>query len=296
LDYTTDATTGETTSGISTNLILEYMNQAQDHLQAAILATFPQEFTAEKTISMVGNQEEYTVPDRVFVNNKIVTVEYRSGPSLSDYNPLEPANFRDRDTSPGSPAFYIRRSGKILVNPIPQSTQGDIRVTFYRELDDLDIRRGTISSFTNTGTAITALTLSTTGDDELALAGADYLCVNDRYGTVTMYNIPVSSYSSTTGVVTLVGGSFTFVPGETISNGYYVTVGKYTTTHSKLTDNAERYIQVFAQKRLLQTDEANSSVEEDAELLKIEQDVMNSFADESGDVEWIPVLDEDITI
>ena len=53
---------------------------------------------------------------------------------------------------------------------------------------------------------------------------------------------------------------------------------------------------LYAQKRLLQTDESNSSVEEDTEILKAEQDILNSYADESRDPEYIPVLDSEILI
>lgn len=293
LNFSRDSS-GNILEGISDNLILEYLNQAQDHLQAAILAVYPNEFIAEKTPSIVANQEGYTIADRVFVNNKIVTVECRSTSNLSDYYILDQGTFRDRDTDSGWPKYYIRKGSTILLNPIPSTSQGNLRIVYYRELDDIDIRRGTISSHTASATTLTALTLSTTGDDDIALADADYLCVNDRYGTVTMYNIPISSYASGTGVVTLVGGSFTFATGETIADSNYVTIGKYTTTHSKLPDNSERYLLLYAQKRILTTDESNTSVEEDAELIKIEQDIVNSFADESKDLEYIPILDSNI--
>jgi hypothetical protein len=48
---------------------------------------------------------------------------------------------------------------------------------------------------------------------------------------------------------------------------------------------------LYAQKRILITDESNTSLEEDNELQVVKQDIINSFADESRDVQYIPVLD-----
>jgi len=292
LNYSRDATTGEVREGISDDLILEYLNEAQDHLQASILAVYPNEFDKTIVIPISGGQEEYEITDRIFINNKLISIQYRASGGDSDYSPLDQLMFRDRNTTRGYPSYYIRRGNKILLNPVPQSSVGDIRVAFYRELDDVDIRRGTISSHTATATQLTALTLQTSDDDALSLANADYLCINDRYGTVTMYNIPITSYDSATGVVTF--SAFTFATGETIANGDYVTVGKYTTTHSKLPDNCERFLRMYAQKRVLITDESATSMEEDGELVNIKQDIITSFADESRDIKMFPIVDVDI--
>lgn len=294
VDFSVDSSTGEVESGISDNLVVEFLNDGQDHLQAAILAVYPNEFIEEEVVSLVANQEAYSITRRVFANNKLVSVEARSSSSDSDYVVLRQGTFVQRDTTRGFPDFYIRRSGEILLNPIPSSSSGAARINYYVELDDLDIRRGTITARTIGATQLTALTLDTSDHDALALADADYLCVNDRYGNVTMYNIPITSYASTTGVVTL--SPFTFASGESVAVGDYVTIGKFTTTHSKLPDICERYLRLYAQKRLLQTDESSGAVEEDTEVLKCEQDVLNSYADESRDPEDIPILDEEIMI
>lgn len=286
---------GNPTEGITNNLLLHYMNESQDHLQAAILSVYPNEFVDSQTFNITGSTEDYTIsPKRLFINNKIISVKYSSSGREEDYVVLDQRQNRDRKSYTGYPEFYIRQGNTIKLNPIPQSTQGTVRVDFYKELDDLDIRRGQVTARTLTATQLTALTLDTANDDPTALSDADYICVNDRYGVVKMYNIPITSYSSTTGVVTL--SAFTFASGETVAVGDYVTVGKYTTTQSKLMDNCERYILMYAQKRMLTTDESNTSLEEDVELKTIEQDIINSFADESRDIKYIPIIDYDIFI
>lgn len=294
LDFKIDAVTGVTTSGISTNLILEYFNQAQSHLQAILLNVMPNSFIAQKIINCVAEQEEYSIPDHLFADNKIVAVEYSgSNTTLDDFYPLDQGTIRDRRTHKGTPLFYILRSGRILLNPIPQSSAGRVRVSYYRELDGLDIRRGQVSAVTIASGEITALSVTTGTADAFELPDAQYICICDKYGTVKTYNIAITNYNSGTGAFTL-DGNHTLATGETAAVGDYVTINQYSTTHSKLPHNCERYLMLYAQKRLLTTDESDTSVEEDAELRTIEADILNTFAEETRDIRFIPIVDEEI--
>ena len=301
LDFTVDAS-GNTTSGISDTRIIQYFNDAQDHLQAAIITLFPNEFIVQKEISIVANQEEYTIPDHVFINNKIVCVEYNSNNNSTDYDTLRQGTIRDRNTAKGWPSYYIRRSGKILLNPIPQSSQGKIRVSYYRELDDLDIRRGKISAVSGvTSTTFTNIDLTDTDPvpDETSkpinLTNTDYICTVDRYGAVKAYAIPVNTYTTSSDLLTPTA-AHVFGTGETVAVGQWVVFGKYATTQSALPDNCERYLLTYVQKRLMTTDESNTSLEEDAELKTIESDILNSFSEESREPDYITLLDTEITI
>jgi len=293
-DYTYVPTTGVTSSGISNTLILEYLNAAQAHLQAAILAQYPNEFIESEEISLVSGTEAYTISDNVFANNKLVSVQYNQNNNSTDYYDLPQATIRDRDTRSGIPQFYIRRSGQILVNPIPTSSVGKIRVEYYRALDTLDLRRGTITSITEAGGYLTQITLTAGTKDnypyELNLS--DYVSVNTLAGVPTTYAIPVSTYTAATGILAM--PATTFPAGATIAAGSYVTIGNYSTTHSKLPDNCERYLISYAAKRVLTTDTSESSIEEDAELKMIETDILQSFANESRDITYYPILDYEI--
>jgi hypothetical protein len=50
------------------------------------------------------------------------------------------------------------------------------------------------------------------------------------------------------------------------------------------------------QKRALTIDESSTSVEEDIELKTIEQDILASFAENSRDIQYIPIDDEEIML
>lgn len=298
-DYEIDATTGATVSGISDDVFLEWTDHAQDHLQAVILASYPNEFVESSTISLVGGTDEYTIADRVFVNNKIISVEYSHSGRASDYMPLEQGSFRDRNSDSGYPRFYIRRGKKLIVNPTPSSSSGTLRVHYYRELDDLDIRRGVVNGAPS-GTSIVvngATDAAPSTVEELRFAAAEYLCICNALGEPLLYNGQISSYNTGTNTFTLAANVSTYlVTGVALADldNQYVTLKAYSTTHSKLPDNCERYIQTYAQKRALSNDKQNADITEDAELLLMERDILQSFAEDSRDIQGFQIVDEEI--
>lgn len=294
-DYEIDTTTGATVSGIPDELFCEWANDAQDHLQAAIIAAFPNEFITQQVINIAANTESYAINDNVFINNKLVCVEYSNSGNASDYIVLDQGTIRDRQTYSGSPAFYIRRSGQILLNPIPSTSRGTIRVSYYRELDDLDIKRAQVNGTPATN-VITVDSMSTV--EQLRVNAAEYLSVCDIHGTPMLYGAKISTSGALTTITLEANVSTYLLSGFTLANldNGQVVLHKYGTTHSQLPQNCERYIKTYMQKRALTIGESNTSLEEDAELLKIEEDILESYKDESRDVEFIPVLDEEILL
>lgn len=138
----TDDDTGQTIEGISNTLILSYLNDALAFLQSRILAVYPGEFVAESIQNTVNNQEAYSVPDNVFLNNKWISVEYSPSGAADQYFPLAPAGLAQRDTRVGQVYQYIRRNGKCLLNKIPNTNRAKLRINYYRAIDKFDVRRG----------------------------------------------------------------------------------------------------------------------------------------------------------
>lgn len=299
LDYSVDATSGVTTTGISDDVFLEWANHAQDHLQAVILASYPNEFVESLEISLVAGTDEYAIADRLFVNNKVISVEYSHSGREADYTPLDQGNYRDRNSNSGYPSFYIRRGKNIIVGPVPNSSSGTLRVHYYRELDDVDIRRGWVNG-TPSGTSIVVngpTDAAPTTVEELKFSAAEYLCICNAIGEPLLYNGRISSYNTGTNTFTLAANVSTYlVTGVALAdlNDQYVTLMPYSTTHSKLPDNTERYIQTYMQKRAFSNDKQNAEIVEDAELLLMERDILASFAEDSRDIQGFTIIDEEI--
>lgn len=304
----TENQTQDSTTDISDDEILEYINEAQDRIQAKIIEQHPRVFITETTIASVQDQEEYDLPDDAFLSNKLLTVEYTPDASASRpvYYRLMPGFERDRYSHvSGIPAKYIRRdkfstsSGSFIASPAPATSNGQFRITYIQELYDLDKRRGVVSAVTDSGTAITALTLDTSGTppiDSTSLADHEFFCIVGKNGAMKMRNLEFDgdgsdSINTSTGVVTLEGGSFTYDTGESIAVGDYIVGGKNTTTHSILPTNVERYILAFAEYKIKKADSSVDVQEALNELALLEQDIVNSYQEIEEDIHEIPITE-----
>ena len=281
------------TSGIPQSLFVELGNEAQEHLQTSISNINSQLFIESASVSIVANQEAYEVPDRVLLGGKIIKVDYSYSGYDIDLYPLRRMNALDRRAYTGTPSGYLVQNSKILLNHIPNSSSGKIRISYIRQLDGLDVERGTVNG-TPSGT-----TLATTGMDitssPVNATNATYLCVSDKHGTVLLRNAEIASWSSPN--FTLAANVNTYLVGSaTLASlaGGSITFGKYSTTYSKLPDACERYLLLYMQKRILTLDESQTSIEEDAELKFVEAEIIKSLSDEVRDPQEFPVLDVEL--
>lgn len=295
--------TTNSTTDIDDNEIIQYLNEGQHRIQSKIIAQHPRVFIAETTINAVADQEEYNLPSDVFMASKIIAVEYTDDSSANKaYTKLLPGYERDRQSHiSGFPTKYIRRDkldsdvGTILLTPRPSNSSGTLRVTYIQRIDELDKRRGIISAVTDSGTAVTALTLDVSGTppiDSEDLSEHDYFCVVSKTGDIKMRNVQFDSIDTSTGVVTLTDGSHTYESGETIAVGDYIVGGKDTTSHSRFPRNVERYLIEFAIWKIFKRDSSTDSTEQLQELLAIESDILESFQEIQEDIVQIPVLEE----
>ncbi len=285
------------TTGIPDELFLQYLNDAQDRLQSLISNLKPPAkiFTREVEIPIVANQSEYSIPDRVFYNKQVDGIEYSSSGLVKDYFPLRKITFGERSTDTTTwPVAYYRRFGKFYPSPIPSTGTGKFRVIFERSLDDLDKRRGKVSSISGlSSTTFTSLVVDSSADETSTpnLSTADYICICDKDGNVTAYNIPVSNYDTGTNTLTPVG-SFTFQAGETIAVNSYITIGKYTTTHSALPDECERYLFHYCAESIFHKDSSTDIVAEGSLLDRMEKDIIKMIGSQTSEVQDIPRVRE----
>ncbi len=285
----------DSTVGITDEEVLQFINDAQDRLQTLISGanSSAKPFVVEKELDCVVDQEEYDLEDRLFYNKEIELVEYSPTGTNTDYFPLDLLSQFNRNSDSGTPYGYYKRFGKIYLVPPPDTSNGSLRVLYERHLDDLDIRRGTITTVTGlTSTTFTSITLDTDADESSIpnLSTIDYVCVCNKYGTVTARNIPVLSYDTSTNILTP-AATHVFDTGETIAANSYVTFHRFTTTHSTLTDECERYLIQYAWEQIAMRDSAEDLNRIKTVREEMEGDIIRQYASQTGEIAYIPMLD-----
>jgi hypothetical protein len=296
------------TYSISDEEILQYLNDAQDRLQNKLCAqkNIAKIFVTQQIISVVSGQEAYTVPDRILLNKQIENVEFSYTGAVADYVRLEKLNFINRDTNSSTyPWGYIKRGGQILLQPTPSTTSGTIRVTYERELDDLDIPRGIISTVTGgTATQFTSVTVLGTPADtyETTTPGwssMQYFCITDPLaGTRRCMNILINTYSTVTNVIAPNPSPYVFTANDSVPiaaavgvNGDLCTFNKYTTCFSQLPDNCERYLIHYAANEVFKKDSSSDVSSQSDSLALIEQDIIEALKSQTSEVQYIPQAD-----
>ena len=285
----------DSTGTVLDNTIIQYLNDAQDRLQGLFLGlkNVQRPFIREAIVSITSGQETYSIPDRLAMNKHVQQVMYSYTGNDTDYVLLDKVNIFNRERqSSNNPVGYFIANGQIYLAPPPNTTTGKLRVFYDRALDDLDKRRGAVASVAGlTSTGFTSLTVDSTADETSTpnLSTTDYVCICDADGAVTAYNIPVASYVTATNVLTPRAG-YTFQTGETIAAGSYLTLGKYSTTHSDLPDDCETYLIHYAAEACLQQESSTDVVGQSQRLMAIEEGVVKAFKAQSGEVHYFPTL------
>ena len=286
--------------GISEEEVVKFINQAQNRLHSKIVAQHPQVFVEDYTTSIVNGQEAYSIPShKAFLKNKISSVEFSSTGLAADYYTLDPEVLRNRYRGTGGdPCKYIRRSGQILLSPIPNTSTGTLRLGYVRKVKKLDKRRGKIKAVTTASSQITNLEITYPNSstiDPAQLNGNTRFTVVDKYGNIKMENVLLSAIAASASYdATLeVDSSFTYESDESIAIDDYIVPGAYTTTHLELGPEIERYIQVYTEYKILKRDSSADSQEAFQELAQLEQDIIASYEEISDDILSIPEINDD---
>lgn len=280
-------------SGIGNDEILQYLNEAQVRIQSAITGTHPHVFQVETEFSTVANQEAYDIPWDAFLGNRIDLVEHSSSTDRSSYITLKQGRLQERISSRvySTPSFYIRRSGKILLQPAPGTGNDLLRITYQKRVPIVDLRRGKVLSVTLGSDSITALALDPTiFIDKEAIEQDQFVTVVDRYGSQKMRRIPIDNVDSTTGVVTVTPG-FVFESGESIAVGDYLVRGGNSSSHSALDDICEPFLIKYGKYQLDKRDSSNDIADSAQDLTDNLKSIVESYSEPEGDVQGIPILD-----
>ncbi len=285
-------------SGISEEEIVKFINQGQNRLHSRIVSSNTSIFVEEQIEVLVANQPSYTLDFKALIGNKVVSAEYSYDSNLINYSPLDLVSVHSRELgATGTPSAYFVRAGAVFLSPIPNTSTGSLRITYTRKLKSLDKRRGSVGAVTlNSGTSkVTNLEIDyVNGEaiDSTQLSKNTRFCVVDKYGTIKMENILLSSIDSSVSfdAKLSVDTSFTYKTGETIAIGDFIIPGEYASSHLELGQEVERYIQTFTEWKLLKRDSSIDSSEAIKELGELERDIIDLYAASSDDIVAIPQI------
>ena len=275
------------TFGVSDDEVLQYLNDGQDRMQSLICGTknIAKIFTAQTIQNVNGNQEDYDVGDRVLLNKQLEYVEFSMDGQAQNYIRLEKLNYFNRDSYPTTyPYGYIKTGGLIKLCPVPSSTQGTLRISYERELDDLVPRFGTVLSVNPTQLVLTDVVTAQTPTVN------SFVCVVDIDGNRLATNIPISIYGGN--VITTAGIGTYLATGKVLNdlvNGY-VTVGRYSTAVSQLPSAAESYLIHYAAAELFHRDSSNDYSSEAQLVASMEADIIKAYASQTGEIQFTPQL------
>lgn len=284
------------TSGVTDNEILRYLSSGQAYIQSQILRQVGQTnfFNQTQNISIIGGTKEYTLSGNVYYNQKLKRVRYSSTGQARDYIDLKylVSERWTEDNDISAPSAYTVGNNTIILNGVPSNSSGTMRVVYVASLDRPEIRRGKIQSVANNGTSYTSITLY--DDDDLdgtniARYVGDYLCVNSVLGVVNYYNAQISSYDSGSRTITLTNS---LMSAGAIAVDSYITLGRYSTTHSKLPAECEHYLIEFADWKLKKGDSSQDSVEANSEMVMLMDDIIAQFAN-AADMQTVMIYDPD---
>lgn len=274
---------------ITDSEIIQYLNDRQDAMQNKLSATknIAKIFVTQQIISIVANQAEYTIPDRVLLNKQIENVEFSATGSTSDFVRLEKVNFFQRDTYPTTyPSGYFKRGNQIVLQPTPSTAQGSIRVMYEREIDDLAAKIDTVN-----GTPATTDIVLTTG---YTLSAGQYINIIDGLGNVLLKNGLVSSYNAGTKTITLSANVSTYLQGSyTLANlaSQTVVLGIYSTHISQLPDACETYLIHGAAADCFQKDASNTDYPRQRDKAdEILNEIVRAYQAQTSEVQFTPQL------
>lgn len=268
------STSNKSVSKITNVDMANYFNLAQDAIQSIAMSSDSGARLFSKTdlITLVQNQEKYDLPIDVYSPNAISAVRMNQG--SDQYFPIEKITDKERQRGYG----YSVIGDSIYISPIPKWTAGNnIELTYQRSLPRLGIRSGTITNYV-------AGTLSLSSMDNDTLDSDDFFCIVDSNGVIKQSALPIISV----GVGSIVTSS-----GLTITNGDFVVVGKYATTHCELIDFCERFLLAYVERKIQAVESSSDFGTTNLFTNEERQEMKDNLSQTSADTMYPPITNTD---
>lgn len=293
--------------GYSNEEIVRFINDGRNRLHARIVAQHSSAFVEEYSMSVSNDVESYNMPYNAYLGNKISSVEYSRTSLTDDFYPLKRMSHKLR--APGSngyPISYSLKANKIYLYPVPNNSSGTLRISYVQAPKQLNKRRGQIISTTECSDSLSAPTFININYvdatyDSIELARDTHFTVVDKYGSVKMSNVKLSAIGNAGQTVDLtayeaqlqIDSSTVFNSGDTLAQGDYIVPGKWSSSHIDEDDSIRRYLRIFAEVEVLMRDSSIDKNEAAAMLGTIEKEIVDSYADTSDDIDFIPEINTD---
>lgn len=278
--------------GIPQSEFIQYLQDAQEQLQAAVLVANPRcsWFDKQVTYSITSLQKDYAIPAAdAYYKNQVRCVEFSLDSQDNYYVPLPRMDFMHlQNYAVWPPNGYALYGGYIRLGPPPSSGIGSVRITYVSRLPKLGLPIGQATSLTgaalllDSDTFLDATTCGTVPPGYLSLTS---------YSTGASVSLSVSVSAYTSGTRTFTASTPTYETGYTSANiaTSLVTSGANSTCVSKLPDDCERYLIKYCAWKILKRDSSLEAADAGSELTQIEKAIVSAAEGAYTDNQVIPM-------
>lgn len=262
-------------NGISNNEIVEYFNDGQKYIETLIFKNNPYaDLFKGQEVYDANSTGFYDLPEDCYSENAISMVEgrYNLTQNNDGYSRIKPISESELSYMFG----YTIRNNRVIISGQNNIAQlQNIRITYFKQLKTLDIRRGTIG-VVSPGVSI-AVTLL---DDTAHLR-------DDHYSTVNSLGVQVSSgiYSASTISPLLTSDTAGAVTGD------FLVTGKNATNVSELPDSCEPYLIDYVRQRIYTRNNYEDAQKQMYFTEQQKAEVISIFSKNKKDDDTIPITD-----
>lgn len=270
-----NSTDNKDVNGISTAEMVGYFNDAQRYITTIIFKNNPYAdlFKVQVELPAVASGE-YILPDDCYSTNALSMVEARFADTSNNkgYSRIKPIMESEFSYIFG----YITRDNKVLISGQNDVAQlNTVRITYFKQLPTLDIRRGTV--------------FSVIPDDRIVITNMDteVFTMDDNYSTSDSQGNQVVKgiYSASTSSTLLVN------PTTGIVAGQYLLSGKNASNKSLLPDVCETYLLDYVRQRIY-TRNNYEDANKQMYFTELQQsEILSIFSKNKKDDDTIPVTD-----
>ncbi len=271
-----NATDNKDTNGVTTAEFVNYFNDAQRYITSIIFKSNPYAdlFKSQAVFTAVSTGI-YTLPSDCYSSNSISMVEGSFGASN-----INDGYIRIKPIAESEIAYlfgYVVRNNTIIISGSNDTANiQSIRITYFRQLKTLDIRRGKVSAV-SPGISITLPSAPT----ELYTMD-DHCSACDNQGDQVVDDIYFTNTSGTALLTADTAG---------VTTSHYITAGKNSQNKSELPDVCETYLLDYVKQRIYTRNNYDDAEKQMYFTEQQRQDIISIFSNNKKDDDIVPITD-----